>query len=66
MTDTALFTYPASGGIQSYKAHSGQRVEVIEPRPCGGGGIIYPITAADGWEGHAYPEELTEWEKKDD
>lgn len=58
----ATFTY--SGHSDSYTAHSGQVVavecvEVLASMSRNHDGAIYQLTAADGWQGFAFGEELT-------
>lgn len=48
--------------LPEYTAHSGQTVDVIRPLTLDEAdaevGQMYLVRAADGWEGHAYEEEL--------
>lgn len=66
--ETCIFDYPAHfTTLPEYTAHRGQTVTIVRPLtedeahpPVPEEGItqMYLIRAADGWEGHAWEEEL--------
>lgn len=51
-----LFTYNFDSPWEKYEAHSGQ---VVSVKPQQNGAPCRTITADGGWEGYAYPDELS-------